>query len=66
MDSKKKLYKLSAEQKIFGVCAGFADYFDADVTLIRVLWILITLLSFGLGFFGYIACAFVMPDKNIY
>lgn len=64
MDQNKKLYKVSDCKKICGVCAGFAEYFDCDVTLVRILWILVTLFSFGLGVFGYIACALVMPDKN--
>ncbi|MGL4774243.1 MAG: PspC domain-containing protein [Clostridium sp.] len=61
---EKKLYKNSAMGKVAGVCAGFAEYFNADVTLIRVAWALITLVSFGLGFIGYIACALIMPDKS--
>ncbi|MGL4106463.1 PspC domain-containing protein [Clostridium sp. LP20] len=64
MNSSKKLYKNKALGKLEGVCAGFTEYFDADVTLVRVFWILVTLMSFGLGFVGYIACAIVMPDKS--
>ncbi|MDS0525072.1 PspC domain-containing protein [Clostridium sp. SHJSY1] len=62
MDSKKRLYKNTSEQKVFGVCAGLAEYFDTDVTLIRILWILV--LCMGWGFIAYIACALVMPDKR--
>jgi phage shock protein PspC (stress-responsive transcriptional regulator) len=64
MDSKKRLYKNTSEQKVFGVCAGLADYFDADVTLVRILCILATLISFGWCIVAYIACALVMPDKT--
>lgn len=62
MYSKKRLYKNTAEQKVFGVCAGIAEYFDTDVTIIRILWI--CALFMGWGFFAYIACALVMPDKK--
>ncbi|MGL5153001.1 MAG: PspC domain-containing protein [Clostridium sp.] len=61
---EKKLYKNSALGKVSGVCQGFAEYFNADVTLVRVAWALLTLVSFGLGFIGYIACMLIMPDKS--
>lgn len=64
MSVEKKLYKNSALGKVAGVCQGFAEYFNADVTLIRIVWVLVTLCSFGLGFIGYIACALIMPDKS--
>jgi hypothetical protein len=37
--ARKKLARQMSRKKIGGVCAGFADYFDVDVTLIRVLWL---------------------------
>ena len=36
-------------KKIAGVCAGFAKYLGADVTLVRVLWLGIALAT-GVGF----------------
>ncbi len=36
---KKKLMRSSTDKKIAGVCAGLADYFDMDPTVIRVLWL---------------------------
>lgn len=64
MSLEKKLYKNSALGMESGVCQGFAEYFNADVTLIRIVWVLVTLCSFGLGIFCYIACALIMPDKS--
>ncbi|VYU24937.1 PspC domain-containing protein [Clostridium tertium] len=60
----KKLYKISAQKKVAGVCAGLAEYFNADPTLIRVLTLLIILCSFSLGLIFYIGCALIMPDKS--
>ena len=41
----KKLYR-SANQKMFGgVCGGLAEYFDIDVSLIRLAFVAICLLS---------------------
>jgi phage shock protein C len=39
----KRLMRSRAEKKIGGVCAGLAQYFDLDVTLVRILAIFITL-----------------------
>ncbi|HEX2795255.1 MAG TPA: PspC domain-containing protein [Croceicoccus sp.] len=33
--------------KLMGVCAGIADYFGVDVTLVRILWVIGTLAGFG-------------------
>ncbi|MDZ5016632.1 PspC domain-containing protein [Clostridium perfringens] len=59
----KKLYKISAQKRVAGVCAGFAEYINADVTLIRVLALLIILCSFSIGLIFYLGCALIMPDK---
>ncbi len=37
------------DRKIAGVCAGFARYFDVDVTLMRILWLAATVVTGGLG-----------------
>ena len=60
--SEKKLYKNTANKKILGVCAGFADYINLDVTLVRVLWVIFTLAG-GAGILAYIIAALIMPDK---
>ncbi len=50
-------------KKIAGVCAGFARYFDVDVTFMRVLW-LAAALSTGVGFIGYIVAWAIMPSDH--
>jgi len=37
---KRRLMRSSTDKKIAGVCAGLADYFDLDPTIVRVLWFL--------------------------
>jgi len=58
--AKKQLSRPMNRKKIAGVCAGFADYLDVDVTLIRILWLTLALL-WGLGFVGYIVAWIAMP-----
>lgn len=58
----KKLY-LSEDKKLSGVCGGIGDYFDIDPSLIRLTWILMTLLT-GIvpGIIAYIVAAIVIPS----
>jgi len=50
------------DKKIAGVCAGFARYFDCDVTLMRVIWLIIAF-GTGVGFIGYIVAWIAMPRE---
>ena len=59
---EKKLYKSATDKKIDGVCAGIAEYFNVDPTLVRLLWVLATFFV-GAGVFAYIVAAIVMPRK---
>lgn len=53
--------KGSSERKIAGVCAGFAAYFDIDVTVVRVVWLIVALFGGG-GILAYIIAWIVMPE----
>src|SRR5579871_6460089 len=57
------LTRLINEKKIAGVCAGFARYFDVDVTLMRLLWLLVALIT-GVGFVVYLVAWMAMPAEN--
>jgi phage shock protein C len=59
----KRLYRVLSQRKIAGVCAGVARYLDADVTLVRVLWVLITLLT-GVTLIAYIIAWIVLPTET--
>ncbi len=60
---KKRIYKLREKKMLCGVCAGVADYFDIDPTLVRVLWAVLSL-AYGAALVAYIVCAIVFPDKS--
>jgi len=58
---EKKL-KRSRNQMIAGVCAGIADYFNLDPTLVRVGYAVLSVFSAGFpGLFLYIILWIVMP-----
>ena len=59
---EKTLYKSNTDKKIDGVCAGFANYFNIDPTLIRLAWVIFTLAG-GCGLIAYIIAAIIMPRE---
>ena len=59
----KRIYKIREQKKICGVCAGVAEYFAIDPTLVRVIWAALALAG-SVGFWAYIICALVFPDKS--
>ncbi len=58
--TSRRLYKSRRNKVIDGVCGGIAEYFDVDPTIVRILWILITLMG-GSGFILYIVAMIIMP-----
>lgn len=60
---EKKLYRDEHHKVLGGVCAGLAEYFDVDVSIIRVLFALSLVLK-GVGFVPYIILWIVLPRKS--
>lgn len=58
---EKKLYKDQTNKKLCGVCAGIANYFSIDATIVRLALVAFCLLG-GSGILAYIICAIVMPN----
>lgn len=48
---------------ICGVCQGLAEYFNADVSLVRIATVLVACM-WGSGLLAYIVAAIILPDKN--
>ncbi len=59
----KRLYLSRRDRKIAGVCGGLAEYFELDPALVRVAWVLFTLLSFGAGILLYVIMALIVPPR---
>ncbi len=61
---KKKLYKSNRDRMLAGVLGGFAEYIGVDSTLVRLVYVLISLFSAGFpGLLFYIICALIIPDE---
>ncbi|HCS87231.1 MAG TPA: PspC domain-containing protein [Bacteroidales bacterium] len=64
METNKKLRK-SADKLLAGVCAGIADYFSVDPTLVRVAYAALTVFSAGFpGILLYIIMCIIMPPAE--
>ena len=57
----KRLTRSNTDRKLAGVCAGIAEYFDIDPTVVRIGWIVFSLMG-GCGLLAYILCALLMPE----
>lgn len=64
MGNNKKLTR-SSHRMIAGVCAGIAEYFGWEVTLLRIVYILATLFTAFAGVIIYIILWIVMPEKRL-
>ncbi len=59
----KRLCRSETDKKLFGVCGGLAEYFGIDSTIVRLLWVVLTLI-FGSGIILYLLAALIMPNGN--
>lgn len=59
---EKKLYRSRTDKKICGVCGGLAKYLNVDVTVVRLIVVLLVLFAGG-GLIAYIICALIMPEE---
>lgn len=64
MGNNKKLTR-SSHRMIAGVCAGIAEYFGWEVTLLRIVYILATFFTAFAGVIIYIILWIVMPEKRL-
>ncbi len=62
MDNKK--LTRSDNRMLAGVCAGLAEYFGTDVTLVRVIYALLTFFTAFSGVIVYLILMIVMPERN--
>ena len=63
--ARKRLVRPRNGRKIAGVCLGVAEYFDLDVTLVRLVWLVSSILT-GVGLLTYPIAWIVMPEEPLY
>lgn len=63
--SDKKLIRPVEDVKVAGVCAAIANYFDLDVTIVRIVYAVLTVFSTGFpGIILYLVLMLVIPKAE--
>ena len=60
----KKFTRDNTNEIFFGVCSGLARYFEFDVTLIRLLFLLFSLVGSGIPLLLYFLLVMLAPGKE--
>lgn len=63
MENRKKLLKSQEDKALFGVCGGIAEYFDVDSLIVRLLFVLFTVM-YGVGVLFYVIAALIIPNET--
>lgn len=58
-----RLYRPIKGRMLGGVCAGIGIHLDVDPTVIRLVWVALTLLSLGTGLIVYLAAWILIPEE---
>lgn len=58
----KKLYRSRSQEILGGVCGGIAEYFDVDVTIVRLAWVFATFMG-GISILLYIIAWIIVPEN---
>ncbi len=61
----KKLYRSRTKKTLAGVCGGLENYFNIDVTIIRLVWVLVTIPGILPGVLAYVIASFIIPEEPI-
>ena len=62
MNAQKRLYRSTQERMFAGVCGGIAEYLEVDPTLVRLVFVALTLLG-GPGIVIYIVLMLIVPEE---
>ncbi|HJY87562.1 MAG TPA: PspC domain-containing protein [Candidatus Acidoferrales bacterium] len=65
--TRKRLMRSSTDSKIAGVCGGFAEYFEVDSTIVRLVWVFLVVLPVPVvpAILGYLAAWIIMPKAPL-
>ena len=64
MQQTRRLYKSPEDRLLFGVAGGHAEYFDIDPVIVRVAWVVLTIVTGGIAALVYLVLAIVTPTDH--
>ena len=64
MAPAKKLFRSANNRILAGVCGGVGEYLDIDPTVVRVVYVLLSLLTAFAGLLVYIVLCLIIPARH--
>lgn len=61
--NNKRLYRSTTDRRLAGVCGGIAEYFAWDSTVVRIIYVLLTLFTAFAGILVYLILWLLMPEQ---
>jgi phage shock protein C len=59
----RRLYRSRTQRMLGGVCGGFAEYLNADPTVVRIVYVVLSILSVAFpGIIAYLILLLVIPN----
>ena len=59
-----RLYRSESDRYVSGVAGGLAEILEIDSTLVRLLWVLVALVTSGVGLFAYLIMWAIVPERS--
>ncbi len=59
----KKIYLSEKNRKLGGVCAGLGEYFEIDPVVVRILFVILALVTGGIGVIAYLLMWAIIPRR---
>ena len=63
-NTSKKLYRSRSNRMLAGICAGIANYFNVDPTIVRLVFVIMALAG-GPGLIVYLILALIIPEEPV-
>jgi phage shock protein C len=60
----KRLYRSTENKVIAGICGGIAEYFNVDPVLVRIIFVILLIASFGTAALAYVIAWVIIPKKS--
>lgn len=57
----KKLYRSKDDKMLAGVCGGLGTYFNIDPVILRLIWGIVSVFTFGVGLIAYVLATIIIP-----
>jgi phage shock protein C len=63
--SPRRLYRSRTDRQFSGVSGGLATYLGVDPTVVRILWVISTILTFPFAPIAYVVLAMMIPQEPV-